>query len=86
MAEDKKAARVLLVEDDKFMVRMYQVRLSAEGFEVETAFLQPRNSCKSICVSYETSVFAQSSWFCNIGKTYRHQADFIFSFLEQIAP
>ena len=37
MPEDKKNPKVLLVEDDKFMVRMYDARLSAEGFAVDTA-------------------------------------------------
>jgi CheY-like chemotaxis protein len=37
MSEDKKKIRVLLVEDDKFMVRLYQVRLAVEDFQVETA-------------------------------------------------
>ena len=37
MPEDRKPGRILFVEDDKFMVRMYEVRLAAEGFSVETA-------------------------------------------------
>lgn len=37
MPEEKKNPKVLLVEDDKFLVRMYEARLSAEGFKVETA-------------------------------------------------
>jgi CheY-like chemotaxis protein len=37
MTDHRKQVRVLLVEDDKFMVRLYQVRLAADGFQVETA-------------------------------------------------
>ena len=35
MSENGKPNRVLLVEDDKFMVKVYEVRLKAEGFDVE---------------------------------------------------
>jgi DNA-binding response OmpR family regulator len=36
MAEDKK--KILLVEDDKFLSEMYATKLTASGFDVETAF------------------------------------------------
>jgi DNA-binding response OmpR family regulator len=37
MGEGGGGGRILLVEDDKFMVRLYEARLSAEGFSVDVA-------------------------------------------------
>ncbi|MFH1536857.1 MAG: response regulator transcription factor [Patescibacteria group bacterium] len=35
---DKKRTKIILVEDDKFLSRMYKTKLEMEGFEVHTAF------------------------------------------------
>ena len=35
--DEKKPDTVLIVEDDKFLIRLYEVRLSAEGFSIDVA-------------------------------------------------
>jgi CheY-like chemotaxis protein len=37
MAQNQQKRRLLIVEDDKYMARLYQARLSAEGFDIIVA-------------------------------------------------